>query len=63
MAENVRFIDWSRGKNGNPYTFRNQDEELLMKNSNLFARKFSEIVDSDIIQCIYTKIEKENKSA
>lgn len=63
MAENVRFIDWSRGKNGNPYTFRKQDEELLMKNSNFFARKFSETVDSDIIQCIYTKIEKENKSA
>lgn len=63
MAENVRFIDWSRGKNGNPYTFRKQDEELLMKNSNLFARKFSETVDSDIIQCIYTKIEKENKSS
>lgn len=62
-AENIRFIDWSRGKNGNPYTFRKQDEELLMKNSNLFARKFSETVDSDIIQCIYTKIEKENKSA
>lgn len=62
-TENIRFIDWSRGKNGNPYTFRKQDEELLMKNSNLFARKFSETVDSDIIQCIYTKIEKENKSA
>lgn len=62
VAENVRFIDWSRGKNGNPYTFRKQDEELLMKNSNLFARKFSETVDSDIIQCIYTKIEEENQS-
>lgn len=62
VAENVRFIDWSRGKNGNPYTFRKQDEELLMKNSNLFARKFSETVDLDIIQCIYTKIEKENES-
>ena len=62
VAENVRFIDWSRGNNGNPYTFRKQDEELLMKNSNLFARKFSETVDSDIVQCIYTKIEKENKS-
>lgn len=62
VAENVRFIDWSRGNNGNPYTFRKQDEELLMKNGNLFARKFSETVDPDIIQSIYTKIEKENKS-
>lgn len=62
MSENVRFIDWARGKNGNPYTFRKQDEKLLMQNSSLFARKFSETVDSDIIQCIYTKIKKENES-
>lgn len=61
-AANLRCIDWSRGKNGNPYTFRKQDEELLMSNENLFARKFSEIIDPDIIQHIYTKIEQENKS-
>ena len=39
-----------------------QDEELLMSNENLFARKFSEIIDPDIIQHIYTKIKQENKS-
>ena len=61
-AANLRCIDWSRGKNGNPYTFRKQDEELLMSNENLFARKFSEIIDPDIIQHIYIKIKQENKS-
>lgn len=55
---NLRCIDWSRGKNGNPYTFRKEDEELLREDSNLFARKFSETIDTDIIQCIYTKIKK-----
>lgn len=62
MAENVRFIDWTRGQNGNPYTFRKMDEQILLANRNLFARKFSEMVAPDIIQCIYTKIQKENES-
>ncbi|MGN1167494.1 MAG: beta-1,6-N-acetylglucosaminyltransferase [Lachnospiraceae bacterium] len=61
MSGNVRFIDWIRGQNGNPYTFRGTDEKLLQENRNLFARKFSETVDSDIIQFIYTKIQKENE--
>lgn len=63
MSENVRFIDWSRGKGGNPYTFKKHDKELLMTNNNLFARKFSETVDLYIIQCIHEKVEKENKNA
>ena len=60
MTENVRFIDWARGKNANPYTFRKQDEKLLMENNNLFARKFSETIDPDIITAIYEKIKDEN---
>lgn len=55
---NVRFIDWKRGKNGNPYTFRKQDERLLLKNNNLFARKFSENVDREIIEIILYKDKK-----
>lgn len=42
VAENVRLIDWTHGKNGNPYTFRSQDYQSLKTNKNLFARKFSE---------------------
>ena len=60
MTENVRFIDWVRGKNGNPYTFRNQDYQVLRMNKNLFARKFSEAIDKEIIRRICSEIESEN---
>ena len=30
QAANVRFIDWKRGKNGNPYTFRLNDFYMLL---------------------------------
>lgn len=52
MTENVRFIDWTRGKNGNPYTFTYKDKQELIINKNLFARKFSETID----KCIIDKI-------
>lgn len=49
MTGNVRFIDWTRGKNGNPYTFRSEDYQSLQMSKDLFARKFSEIEDKGII--------------
>lgn len=52
----MRFIDWERGKNGNPYTFRNEDLEVIMKSKAFFARKFSETVDRDIIINICSRI-------
>lgn len=58
MTENVRFIDWERGKNGNPYTFTILDKEILQENKNLFARKFSECSDKDVIESICRKIER-----
>lgn len=58
MTANVRFIDWMRGKNGNPYTFKQQDYEVLHTNKNLFARKFSETIDKEIIQSIYAEIQE-----
>ena len=36
-------------KNGSPYAFRLEDYELIEKSKNLFARKFSESVDKDLI--------------
>lgn len=60
MTENVRFIDWTRGKNGNPYTFTKQDYQSLHKNKNLFARKFSESVDKKIIQRICSELQDGN---
>lgn len=55
-SSNMRFIDWERGKNGNPYTFRNEDLEVIMKSKAFFARKFSETVDRDIIINICSRI-------
>lgn len=51
-TDNGRFIDWKRGVNGNPYTFRLGDYNLLRSQSALFARKFSETVDKDVISKI-----------
>lgn len=58
MQGNVRFIDWTRGQNGNPYTFKNQDYHILQTNKNLFARKFSESIDKEIIQRICSEIKE-----
>lgn len=58
VAENARFIDWTRGHNGNPYTFRKTDYQCLKENKNLFARKFSETIDKEIIQLICKNIKR-----
>lgn len=54
-TDNLRFIDWARGSNGNPYTFKIEDYDVLSKTDALFARKFSETVDKDIIKKIVEK--------
>lgn len=49
----LRLIDWKRGY---PYIFRNQDYDEIINSPYLFARKFNEKVDKEIIdkvkQCI-----------
>lgn len=65
QTANLRFIDWSRGKNGNPYTFQLSDKDMLIpkrggkQNKNLFARKFSESVDKEIINAVLLKLKNE----
>ena len=56
---NVRFIDWERGSNGNPYTFRINDFKMLQNSDALFARKFSETIDKDIIWKVISELQKE----
>lgn len=53
-CDNLRLVDWERGKNGNPYTFCKEDLEYLQstKPTTLIARKFSETVDKEIIEYI-----------
>lgn len=48
-----RFIDWHRGR---PYTFRKDDFEDLMNKPFLFARKFDDAVDKEIVDLIYDKL-------
>lgn len=46
---NQRFVDWSRGKNGSPYTFHLEDLPLIEGCGCLFARKFSVDVDRALV--------------
>lgn len=46
----MRYIDWSRGK---PYIFRKEDLNQLLSSSCMFARKFDENIDNEIIDDIY----------
>lgn len=46
MHANMRFIDWKRG---DPYLFHSSDFNELISSDLLFARKFNEDVDNDII--------------
>ena len=46
---NMRLIDWERG---NPHIFRLEDFDILKKSDMLFARKFSDKIDRDIIEKI-----------
>lgn len=51
----LRYIDWDRGQ---PYTFALEDYELLMNSDKLWARKFSEKKDLDIVNKIYNTLKK-----
>ena len=54
---NMRLIDWSRGESiRHPWVFRAGDMALLESVPHLWARKFDETVDSEIIDKIYRKL-------
>lgn len=55
----LRLIDWKRG---NPYVWRNQDYEELMKAQHLFARKFDENIDQEVIDKIFQTISSRQKA-
>ena len=50
MITDTRYIDWKRG---NPYVFRINDYLDLVSSTALFARKFDDNVDDDIIEKLY----------
>ena len=51
-AASMRCIDWERGNGTSPYVFRSEDYAEIMQSGMLFARKFDERVDSEIIRRI-----------
>ncbi len=54
---NMRFIDWTRGESiRHPWTFHADDMPLLESVDHLWARKFDENVDPEIIDKLYRKL-------
>lgn len=57
---NMRFIDWTRGESiRHPWVFRASDLPLLESVEHLWARKFDETVDSEIIDILYKKLKQD----
>lgn len=48
----MRLIDWDRGNGSSPYVFRAADYDEITQSGMLFARKFDETVDAEIIEQI-----------
>lgn len=57
VNNSLRHIDWRRG---NLYIFTSDDYEELVTSDNLFARKFDEDIDSDIINKISNYLQISN---
>jgi hypothetical protein len=51
----LRYMDWKTGPEY-PRTLREDDYEQIMKTDNVFARKFDDKVDNNIINRIYEEI-------
>lgn len=56
INNNMRLIDWYRGINSSPYTFKKEDYDELVNSDFLFARKFDENVDRKIVDLIYNYV-------
>lgn len=54
-SANQRYIDWNTGT---PYTWRSSDIEDLLESGYLFARKFDENIDSEVIDKIIMEVTK-----
>lgn len=51
----LRFVDWKRG---NPYTFKLEDFDELISSHYMFARKFNEKIDKEIINKIHDYVKE-----
>ena len=55
---NTRYIDWKRS---NPYTFKEEDFDLLLNSGCMFARKFDLVNHPQICHKIYNHLKSEEK--
>ncbi|MBB6003592.1 beta-1,6-N-acetylglucosaminyltransferase [Arcicella rosea] len=54
VNDNLRYIDWSEG-NASPKTFKMEDLQTLIGSGKLFARKFNEAIDGNILDALDVK--------
>lgn len=57
----LRLVDWERGTGSHPHTFTEEDYEMLCRSDMLFARKFDEKVDKQIIDMIFQYVMNRQK--
>ncbi|KLI13912.1 beta-1,6-N-acetylglucosaminyltransferase [Brachyspira hyodysenteriae] len=59
INDDLRYIDWNRSIGSHPHTFLSDDYDLIKSNAkdNLFARKFDENIDNEIIDKLYKDLE------
>ncbi len=55
MAASMRYVDWSGG-GASPRTLTTADYDMLMDSGMLFARKFDDAVDADVIRRIRERL-------
>lgn len=60
MVSMQRLIDWERGAQSSPYTFKNHDFEELISTKMLFARKFDANVNKEVIKRIFNYYKNES---
>ncbi|WP_338404754.1 hypothetical protein [Brachyspira hyodysenteriae] len=59
INDDLRYIDWNRSIGSHPHTFLSDDYDLIKSNAkdNLFAHKFDENIDNEIIDKLYKDLE------
>lgn len=61
MSATMRFVDWSGG-GASPRTLTSADFDMLMQSGMLFARKFDDSVDADVIRRISDSVSGQKRT-
>lgn len=55
-TDDLRLVDWKRRVNNSPHIFTIDDYEMIIASPKLFARKFDEKVDMEIVEKLYQRL-------